>query len=95
MEFPDKHIIEFHYPTTKVSGLMWGERTVNIEGTGILIDHKNKTRGIVVFHPHKPRFETTELPTHFEGLIYKSSSKVKQEKEIKSLKDITDIEEEI
>ena len=95
VEFPDKHIIEFHYPTTRVGGLMWGERTLNIDGTGILIDHKNNTRGIVVFHPSKPRFERTKLPTHFEGLIYKSDSKVKQEKEIKSLKDITDIDEEI
>lgn len=39
VEFPDGHVIEFHYPTTRVAGLMWGERTVNIEGTGLLIDH--------------------------------------------------------
>lgn len=57
VEFPDGHMLEVHYPTTRVSGLMWGERTVNIEGTGILIDNKNNRRGIVVFNPEKPNFD--------------------------------------
>ena len=95
VEFPDGHIIEFHYPTTRVSGLMWGERTVNIEGTGILIDHNYDMRGIVVFNPSKPRFDFTSNPTNFEGVIYSSTSKEKQKKKIESLKDVTDIEEEI
>ena len=95
VKFPDGHVIEFHYPTTKVSGLMWGERTLNIDGTGLIIDHKNNTRGIVVFHPNKPRSEVTNSPTCFEGLVYKSKSKVKQKNVIDSLDDITDIEEEI
>jgi len=95
VEFPDGHLIEFHYPTTKVSGLMWGEKTVNIEGTGILIDHKNDIRGTVIFNPTKPRFDVTTQPTNFEGIIYSSESKVKQKKKIESLKDITDIDEEI
>lgn len=95
VEFPDKHKIEIHYPTTRVSGLMWGERTLNIDGTGIIIDHKNGTKGVVVFHPSKPRNDFTILPTHFEGIIYKHATEVKQKKEIDSLKDIVDIEEEI
>lgn len=95
VEFPDGHVIEFHYPTTKVSGLMWGDRTVNIEGTGILIDHKYDQRGIIVFNPKVPRFDNTDEPTSFEGLIYKSKSKVRQKKKIESLSDVTDIESEI
>mmetsp|Transcript_19300 Transcript_19300/g.18997 ORF Transcript_19300/g.18997 Transcript_19300/m.18997 type:complete len:280 (+) Transcript_19300:786-1625(+) len=95
VEFPDGHLIEFHYPTTRVSGLMWGERTVNIEGTGILIDHDHDTRGIVVFNPESPEFDVTTEPTSFEGLIYTSESKELQKKKIASLKDVTDIEEEI
>lgn len=95
VEFPDGHKIEFHYPTTRVSGLLWGDRTVNIEGTGILIDHTYKNRGIVVFDPAKPEFDNTDRPTSFEGLIYKSKSKVLQKKAIKSLCDVTDIEKKI
>lgn len=95
VEFPDKHKIEIHYPTTRVSGLVWGERTLNIDGTGVIIDHKNGTKGVVVFHPSKPRHDFTVLPTHFEGVLYKQAVGVEQKKEIASLKDIADIDEEI
>jgi hypothetical protein len=95
VEFPDGHVIEFHYPTTRVSGLVMGDRTCNIEGTGILIDHEYPHRGIVVFNPDQPEFPSTTEPTNFEGLIYRSESKEIQKKEIKSLRDVADIEEEI
>jgi hypothetical protein len=78
VEFPDGHKMEFYYPTTRVGGLMWGERTLNIDGTGIIIDKKNGTKGVVVFNPHKPRNSFTQLPTHFEGLIYKNYEEEKK-----------------
>ena len=53
------------------------------------------TRGLIVFNPSKPRYEDTNKPTNFEGIIYTSSSKIKQKKKIESLKDCTDCDEEI
>ena len=73
----DGHEIEFHYPTTRVSGLVWGDRTVNIEGTGVVIDLENDNRGTVVFNPTKPSFDCTTEPTSFEGMIYTSQNKKK------------------
>lgn len=39
VEFPDGHKIEIHYPITRVCGLMWGSKTVNVESNAIVIDH--------------------------------------------------------
>ena len=71
IELPDGHIIEFHFPTTRVSGLMWGERTVNMEGNCVMIDHKKNHKAVIVFNPPKPKFDTTVGPTCFEGQIFK------------------------
>jgi len=70
IKFPDGHIIEFHFPITRVSGLMWGERALSIDGTGVIIDSKNNRKGVVVFNPDNPRFEQTNTATSFEGLVY-------------------------
>ena len=94
IEFPDGHRVEVHYPITKLSGLMWGARTVNIEGIAKVIDHSNGNKAIVVFDPKTPRFDITTLPTNFEGIIYKSNQN-QQKKKIESLSDIVDVDEEI
>ena len=94
IEFPDGHKYVVHYPLTKLSGLMWGARTVNIEGISTIDDLSNGNKAIVVFDPKVPRFDSTIKPTNFEGIIYKSNGN-QQKKKIESLSDISNVDEEI
>jgi len=57
---------------------MWGSRTVNVETTATLIDHKTNDKAVVVFNPKVSKFESTAEPTNFEGVIYTPNGTVQK-----------------
>ena len=41
IRFTDGQKITYQYPTNKLGGMLWGDRTLNIEGTMTFEDEKN------------------------------------------------------
>ncbi|ETW01036.1 hypothetical protein H310_06667 [Aphanomyces invadans] len=72
VSFPDGGLIELNLPSLRVSGLLWGDRVLDLVGT---IHFQDKANGLACdlklnFDEHKSMFSSSKLPTdHFRGTI--------------------------
>lgn len=53
VEFPDGGQITFYNQTSKVKGLMWGDKLIFMEGCLEFIDAENGIRATVIMNPNK------------------------------------------
>lgn len=49
VKFKDGQDIEYHYPLTKMGGMLFGDRTINIDGAMTYEDRGNKIKAIIIF----------------------------------------------
>lgn len=49
----DGQTITYQYPTNKLGGMLWGERTLNIEGSMTFEDVNNKLKAVIIFQHKK------------------------------------------
>ena len=61
----DGQVITYQYPTNKLGGMLWGERSLNIEGTMIFEDNTNGIKAVIFFGVNK------KIPDEFIGKLYK------------------------
>lgn len=67
---------------------MWGDRTINVNGTMVYEDKENGLKAVVIFFPKQS--------DHFVGKLYKYDPSLNlQKKEPSKLSEIRDIQEEI
>ena len=49
LRFEDGQTITYCYPISKLGGMLWGERTLNIEGNMIFEDIENGLKAVIIF----------------------------------------------
>jgi hypothetical protein len=47
--FKDGQTITFNFPTNKINGILWGSKSLSVEGTMEFQDKKNNLKGTVFF----------------------------------------------
>lgn len=50
LRFQDGQTITYQYPINKLGGMLWGERTLNLDGTMVFEDKKNFLKAVIVFN---------------------------------------------
>jgi hypothetical protein len=108
--FKDGHHIRFRIVDWKLGGTVMGERTVEADGSMCFEDLTNNRKAVIIFSTYKKSgiFKKTESGSkdHFKGMIYKcapiknielASKNLygKNYVDVKSLKDLKDVEKEI
>eukprot|EP00347_Sterkiella_histriomuscorum_P010009 403339035 len=84
IRFSDGQTITYEYPVTKLGGMLWGDRVLNIEGHMVFEDKQNELKAVVIFHHH--RYDK------FIGQIYHKDVNVKPSKKDPSkLSDLKDV----
>ena len=53
IRFSDGQTITYEYPVTKLGGMLWGDRLLNIEGHMVFEDRQNELKAVVIFHHQK------------------------------------------
>ena len=53
LRFADGQTITYQYPTNKLGGMLWGDRTLNIDGTMVFEDKKNLLKAVITFKHKK------------------------------------------
>jgi len=79
----DSQTITYQYPSNKVSGLLWGERTMTVEGSMILEDVGNSLKAVILFG--------TKKGDEYVGKIYHSDPAKASKKEPSKLSDLKDV----
>lgn len=86
--FDLKTAISYQYPIQKVGGFLWGDRTLNLDGSMLFEDKVNGIKAVVFFEQKKQ--------DHFIGKLYRyDPSKELQHKTPTKIGEIRDIEEVI
>lgn len=49
IKFPDGQVITYEYPVTKLGGMLWGDRLLNIDGHMTFEDTKNNLKAVIIF----------------------------------------------
>mmetsp|Transcript_12173 Transcript_12173/g.12013 ORF Transcript_12173/g.12013 Transcript_12173/m.12013 type:complete len:84 (+) Transcript_12173:644-895(+) len=69
VQFKDGQKVTFYHPTTKLGGMLFGDRLIHMEGSLIFEDPKNQLKAVIVFKTS--RFDD------FTGLLYQSKVRKK------------------
>jgi hypothetical protein len=72
LEFKDGSSIRFNAPDWKVGGTIYGERTIDCDGSIVWEDIKNKLKAVVVIGNYKSGWygKGTGSKSHIQGVIY-------------------------
>lgn len=81
--FKDGQKIIYGYPTSKLGGMLWGDLTINIEGTMTFEDKQNNLKAVIILH-HKKW-------DRLVGKIYHPNPDRKQKSEPSKISEIKDI----
>jgi hypothetical protein len=89
IKFNDGQMITYNYPTTKLGGMLWGEKSILIEGTMTFTDLKNGLKAVIFFNKLKKQEDIV-------GKLYKYNPALNlQKKEPNKLSEIKDVQEEL
>ena len=84
VKFKDGQTIQFAYPQSKLTGILWGEKEIIVEGTMELIDKQNNLKALLFFKQNKNH--------EFKGKFYSCKSQgLAKIKEVNKLSEIRDI----
>jgi hypothetical protein len=88
IKFADGQTITYVYPTNKLGGMLWGERTLSIDGNMIFEDKENGMKAVIFFKQGKS--------DRYIGRFYHYKPELNlQKKEPTKLSEIKDIQNEI
>lgn len=84
IEFKRGQKITYQYPFKRIGGVLWGDRTVNIDGTMIFEDKENGLKAVLIFR-HKKQDQ-------FIGKLYRYDPSLQLQKDLPTkLSEIKDI----